>query len=43
MACRFIGAKPLSETMLEYSQIDPKEQTSGTQIEIQMFSFTKWV
>ena len=23
MACRLVGAKPLSETMLEYCQMDP--------------------
>ena len=28
MACRLVGAKPLSEPMLEYYQLDPKEQTS---------------
>ena len=28
MACRLFGAKPLSETMLGYCQLDPKEQTS---------------
>ena len=27
MACRLDGAKPLSEPMLEYPQLDPKEQT----------------
>ena len=30
MACRLFGAKPLSEPMLEYCQLDPKEQTSMT-------------
>ena len=25
MACRLVGAKPLSEPMLEYSKLDPKE------------------
>ena len=28
MACRLFGAKPLSEPMLEYCQLDPWEQTS---------------
>ena len=28
MACRLIGAKPLSKPMLAYCQLDPKEQTS---------------
>ena len=28
MACRLFGAKPLSEPMLSYCQLDPKEQTS---------------
>ena len=28
MACRLFGAKPLSEPMLEYYQLDPWEQTS---------------
>ena len=28
MACRLIGAKPLSQPMLGYCQLDPKEQTS---------------
>ena len=28
MACRLVGAKPLSETILEYSQLDLYEQTS---------------
>ena len=28
MACRLIGAKPLSEPMQPYYQLDPKEQTS---------------
>ena len=27
MACRLVGAKPLSEPMPEY-QLDPKEQTA---------------
>ena len=29
MACRLVGAKPLSEPMLEYFQLNPWEQTSG--------------
>ena len=28
MACRLVGAKPLSELMLEYCQLDPWEATS---------------
>ena len=28
MACRLDGAKLLSEPMLEYGYLDPKEQTS---------------
>ena len=28
MACHLAGAKPLSEPMLEYCQLDPWEQTS---------------
>ena len=28
MACRLVGAKPLSEPMVEYCQLGPKEQTS---------------
>ena len=28
MAYRLVGTKPLSEPMLEYYQLDPKEQTS---------------
>ena len=28
MACRLVGAKPLSEPMLEYCYLDPWEQTS---------------
>ena len=28
MACRLVGAKPLSQPMLEYCQLDPWEQTS---------------
>ena len=28
MACHLVGAKPLSEPMLEYHQLDPKEQTT---------------
>ena len=28
MACCLIGTKPLSEPMLEYCSLDPKEQTS---------------
>ena len=28
MACRLLGVKPLSEPMLGYCQLDPKEQTS---------------
>ena len=28
MACRLVGAKPLTEPMLEYCQLDSKEQTS---------------
>ena len=28
MACRLVGAKPLSEPMLEYRYLDPLEQTS---------------
>ena len=28
MACSLVGAKPLSETRMEYCQSDPQEQTS---------------
>ena len=28
MACRLVGAKPLSEQMLEYYQLDRQEQIS---------------
>ena len=28
MACRLVGAKPLSEPMLDYFYLDPLEQTS---------------
>ena len=28
MACRLVGAKPLSEPMVEYYQFDPQEQNS---------------
>ena len=28
MACHLVGAKPLSEPMQEYCQLDPQEQTS---------------
>ena len=28
IACRLFGAKPLSEPVLDYCQLDPKEQTS---------------
>ena len=28
MAYRLVGAKPLYELMLEYHQLDPKEQTT---------------
>ena len=28
MACRPVGAKPLSEPMMEYCQLDPYEQNS---------------
>ena len=29
MACRLFGAKPLSEPMLGFCQLDPKEQNFG--------------
>ena len=29
MACRLAGAKPLSETIMEYYQFDPWEQFSA--------------
>ena len=29
MACRLVGAKPLSEPMLKYCKFDPKEQILG--------------
>ena len=29
MACHLVGAKPLSEPMLAYCQLDPLEQTSA--------------
>ena len=28
MACHLVGAKPLSEPMLDYCQLEPREQTS---------------
>ena len=28
MACRLVGAKPLTEPVLEYSKFEPQEQTS---------------
>ena len=28
MACRLLGAKPLTEPVLTYCQLDPQEQTS---------------
>ena len=28
MACRLVGAKPLSDLMLEYCELDTKEQIS---------------
>ena len=40
MACRLFGAKPLSEPMLGYCQLDPKV-FSEILIKIQNFSFTK--
>ena len=41
MAWRLVGAKPLSEPMLGYCYLDPKEQTIELLIEIQTFSFKK--
>ena len=40
MACRLVSAKPLSEPMLEYCKLDPKEQ-SEILIEFQTLSFKK--
>ena len=43
MACHLVGAKPLSEPMLKYCQLDPWEQTSGEiLIEINIFVQEIW-
>ena len=40
MACRLFGAKPLSEPMLDYCQLDPKEHTSVKfQLKFEVFPF----
>ena len=42
MACRLIGAKPLSEPMLDYCQLDPCEHISmKSWLKIQQFSLKK--
>ena len=42
MACRLAGAKPLSESMLEYCQLDPWEQNfTENLVEIYIFSLKK--
>ena len=41
MACRLVGAKPLSEPMMEYCQFYPQEQTSVKYQSKQAFSFKK--
>ena len=41
MACRLIGAKPLSEPMLEYCYLDPYEQTS-VKFESKYKTFHSW-
>ena len=44
MACRLYGAKPLSEPMLPYSQLDPKNKIhkfSFKEIHLKMLS-AKW-
>ena len=41
MACRLFGAKPLSESVLAYCQLDPHEQTSVNLIKIQQLSYMK--
>ena len=42
MACHLIGARPLSEQMLAYCQLDPQEQTSVTvEFKIQHFFIYK--
>ena len=39
MACRLVGAKPLSDPKLDYCQLGPREQISVKLIEIPTFSF----
>ena len=41
MACRLVGAKPLSEPKLGYYQLDPEEQTSVKFYSVLIFSFKK--
>ena len=42
MACRMTGAKPLSETMMEYCYLEPLEKNfSEILIEIYIFLFKK--
>ena len=41
MVCHFFGEKPLPEPIMDFCQLDPKEQTGGIRIKIQNFSFMK--
>ena len=42
MACRLLGTKPLSEPMITYNELAPKEQNSVKfLIKIRTFPFTK--
>ena len=39
MACRLVGASPFSETMLEYCQLGPWEQTSVKLKKLNLYIF----
>ena len=41
LACRLVRAKPLSQPMQEYFQMETQEQVPWILIEIHAFSFTK--
>ena len=41
MVCHFFDEKPLPEPIMDFCQLDPKEQTGGIGIKIQNFSFMK--
>ena len=41
MPCRLVGAKPLSDPVLVYYQLDPYKGTNFSEIEIHTFSFKK--